>query len=237
MLEIIILGIIILLALAFLSKNKRPPSLGTLPYKMKDTLYSPAERSFLGVLDQAIGNDYRIFGHVRIADFIKVKKGLSNSERTTAQNKINSKHVDFLLCSKDDLSVKAAIELDDKSHNKKQRVNRDEFLKNVCIAADLPVIRFTAQATYNITEVKKDIYQSLKIPEKTENISPYQTPTRETKAALPTNNVAPDTSKKDCPKCLSPMMIRKAMKGKNAGKLFWGCTNYPKCKTIIPVNT
>jgi ribosomal protein L37AE/L43A len=33
-----------------------------------------------------------------------------------------------------------------------------------------------------------------------------------------------------CPKCGSPLVLRVAKKGANAGKKFYGCSNYPKCR-------
>jgi hypothetical protein len=39
--------------------------------------------------------------------------------------------------------------------------------------------------------------------------------------------------KKACPKCGSLLTLRKAKRGKNRGNKFWGCTSYPKCKTIV----
>ncbi|MDH5485209.1 MAG: NERD domain-containing protein [Gammaproteobacteria bacterium] len=33
-----------------------------------------------------------------------------------------------------------------------------------------------------------------------------------------------------CPRCGKPMVIRKAKKGSNAGKEFWGCSGFPTCK-------
>ena len=33
-----------------------------------------------------------------------------------------------------------------------------------------------------------------------------------------------------CPKCGSELVLRTANKGKNAGKCFWGCSGFPKCK-------
>lgn len=38
-----------------------------------------------------------------------------------------------------------------------------------------------------------------------------------------------------CPKCGASMVKRKATKGKNAGKEFWGCTNFPHCHGIIDI--
>ncbi len=34
---------------------------------------------------------------------------------------------------------------------------------------------------------------------------------------------------KKCPKCSAPMVLRQSVYGK-----FWGCSKYPKCKTIVP---
>jgi len=36
-----------------------------------------------------------------------------------------------------------------------------------------------------------------------------------------------------CPKCGSPMVIRTAKRGGNAGNSFWGCSQYPVCKGTI----
>ncbi len=38
-----------------------------------------------------------------------------------------------------------------------------------------------------------------------------------------------------CPKCKIPMVKRKAQKGANAGKEFWGCAHYPHCRQIINI--
>jgi hypothetical protein len=42
-----------------------------------------------------------------------------------------------------------------------------------------------------------------------------------------------DTNIRSCPKCGSEMVLRKATKGKNAGNNFWGCSQFPKCRTIL----
>lgn len=36
-----------------------------------------------------------------------------------------------------------------------------------------------------------------------------------------------------CPRCGADMVRRKAMKGKNSGKEFWGCSGYPKCRGTL----
>ena len=38
-----------------------------------------------------------------------------------------------------------------------------------------------------------------------------------------------------CPRCQNPMVIRKASKGKNAGKQFLGCSTFPKCRSTLSI--
>ena len=78
---------------------------GKISYERRDPLFSTAERSFLGVLEQILGKEYRIIGKVRMADIIRPRKGLSPSARTSALNRITSKHVDFAVCDPKTLQV------------------------------------------------------------------------------------------------------------------------------------
>ncbi|MEH6550648.1 MAG: NERD domain-containing protein [Pseudomonadales bacterium] len=43
------------------------------------------------------------------------------------------------------------------------------------------------------------------------------------------------SSEKSCPKCGNAMTMRKAKSGANAGNNFWGCSQFPKCRSIVPV--
>lgn len=40
---------------------------------------------------------------------------------------------------------------------------------------------------------------------------------------------------KTCPKCGSEMVLRTTKSGTNAGKQFWGCSKFPKCRSISVV--
>jgi restriction system protein len=43
-------------------------------------------------------------------------------------------------------------------------------------------------------------------------------------------------TRKFCPACEREMKVRTARRGRNAGNKFWGCTGYPKCKTVFPIS-
>ena len=42
-------------------------------------------------------------------------------------------------------------------------------------------------------------------------------------------------SDKVCPKCGSDMLLRESKKGANAGKKFWGCSTFPKCRAVANI--
>lgn len=124
------------------------------PYRRRKTLFTPAERSFLGVLDREALGRYRVFGKVALADLVEVSGAPSRSHRSAAFNRIAQKHVDFVLCKPDDLAVVAAIELNDASHAHGDRQARDAFIAGACRAAGLPLLRFPAKASYTTAEVR-----------------------------------------------------------------------------------
>ena len=39
-----------------------------------------------------------------------------------------------------------------------------------------------------------------------------------------------------CPKCSATMVKRQAKNGPHAGKLFWACSTYPKCRQVVAVS-
>ena len=40
----------------------------------------------------------------------------------------------------------------------------------------------------------------------------------------------------ECPLCGKPMLRRMQKKGQMQGREFWGCSDYPKCNGIRPMN-
>lgn len=39
-----------------------------------------------------------------------------------------------------------------------------------------------------------------------------------------------------CPKCGKPMLKRMQKKGREQGREFWGCSDYPNCNGLLPIN-
>jgi hypothetical protein len=131
------------------------------PYTKKPMLFSPAERLFLGVLEQAIGNDYRIFGKVQVADIVSVKPTADRSAWLGAFNPISAKNFDFVLCDKEHLSIRCVIDLNNTSHHLPQRQKQDTFVEGVCEALSLPFVQIQAPRQYSALELRKKILASL----------------------------------------------------------------------------
>ena len=224
--SLIIIAAVIVVIAVVLTKflQIRIPTSTAFPYQKIRALFTPAERSFLGVLHQAVGDNAAIFGKVRVADVVEPETGLNRSDRQSAFNRISGKHFDFLLCDKEDLSVICAVELDDRSHQSKSRHQRDEFLQGVCEAAGVPLVQVPAMSGYVIDVVKR-------------LIAPYFTTIGTTHQEPSPARQESENVSKVCPKCSASMVKRVAKKGTHAGEEFWACSAFPRCKTIEAITT
>jgi very-short-patch-repair endonuclease len=236
--SLLIVVIIVLVAAVLIAlKAKKPANDAGLAFEKRDPLFTPAERPFLGVLEQSLDRRYRVFGKVRLGDIVKPAKGLSNSKRATAQNKINQKHLDFVICSAADLAVIGVVELDDKSHEKEDRAGRDEFVDQALSGAKIPVIHFPVKKGYELQEVRAKLVEAFELvpnlSEKTavkEEVSVQQV--SQEVAEQRAENVAPV-----CPKCAANMVQRQAKNGSHEGKFFWACSTYPRCRQVVAIDT
>jgi hypothetical protein len=142
--------------LKFLARNRtRAAPAEQLHYRRRPALFTPAERSFTGVLDQVLDARYRVYGKVRVADLIEPLPGKDRRIWQKAFNCISAKHFDFVICNSSDLVPVVVIELDDSSHQKVKRQQRDEMLQQICGQVQLPLIHVPAQKGYKLAEVEE----------------------------------------------------------------------------------
>lgn len=53
----------------------------------------------------------------------------------------------------------------------------------------------------------------------------------------PSNSIQKSAvSQPNCPKCGNSMVLRVAKRGNKVGEKFWGCSKYPSCRTVLPIN-
>jgi hypothetical protein len=150
---------------ARLGNAVRPSGLSD-DFQSRKAIFSPAERSFLGVLDGVLPEGVTWLGKVRLGDVFVTRKGLTASRRATAWNRINQKHVDFLLVRSRDFAPLAGIELDDRSHEENARKDRDAFVDQVFRSSNLPLLHIRAQEAYNQAQLRTDIAKLFEAPKR-----------------------------------------------------------------------
>jgi hypothetical protein len=188
-----------------------------LPFRLRDDFLSAAEHSFYRVLLHAVGNRATVCPKVNLADIFFVVR---SNENQRWRNKIDRKHVDFLLCDPATMKPRCGVELDDSSHARPDRRERDEFVDQVFRAAGLPLVRVPAQSAYSPTALWSKLEQHLN------GIATVRSETS------PAATVSTATDVPQCPKCGIPMVQRTAKRGPNVGQSFFGCPNYPKCNAV-----
>ena len=124
------------------------------PYQAMPSLFSAAELKFRNSLEQTVGKRIRVYAKVRIADVVRVRRGLNSGRYYRAFNAIACKHLDYVLCEADSGAIIAVIELDDRSHQRADRRERDAFVDSVMKAAGIPILHFPVQSRYDPRELQ-----------------------------------------------------------------------------------
>lgn len=212
--------------LDWLSAKDEPGSGPTThPFKLRDDFLSKAEHSFYQVLRTVVGDQVLICPKVNLGDLFFVATGDHRKNRALA-NRIDRKHVDFLLCDPKTVRPLVGIELDDKSHEREDRKTRDELVEAVFAAAGLPLVRVQVKSGYAPSDVATLLKSHLG---STAAPAPAQT------APSSATSTTQDSAGPSCPKCGSKMLRRTAKSGANAGGHFWGCSNFPRCRSVLAI--
>ena len=153
--------VVVLVAIGALKRYVHGPATRSsdtenLPYALRRAVMSPAERSFFGILEEAVDRSkYYIFPQAPLASLVYVQKGTASYLRH--QNRIMSKVVDFILCSRDTVTPVLAIELDDSSHERDDRKERDAFVDGVMDKVGLPILHVKARKDYDAKALTESV--------------------------------------------------------------------------------
>ncbi len=132
-------------------------------YQAIPALFTPAEQLFLSSLEVALqGVPVRIYGKTRIADLIRVRRGLSRSDYAGAFSKIRSKHVDFVLVHPLTFAPLLVIELDDSTHEEYERKVRDAFVDEAMNQAGIPILHVPLRKRYLEQNLRTQIVEILR---------------------------------------------------------------------------
>ena len=136
--KLIILGLSVLgMALLFLFFYLIRPR-KKFPYERRELLTSNEFPFYQILYPLCEKHGWMLLVKMRLADILAVAPG--EKDYMAYFNKIKAKHTDFVLCDPDTLEVLAGVELDDPSHERPERIERDEFVDQVYAAAGIPLL-------------------------------------------------------------------------------------------------
>ena len=155
-----IVGLLMLVALLARKPNKPPANkepkqsvddMKVWPYVPRELMTAP-ERELYGRLRQALP-DYLIFSQVQLSRIIDVAP---EAEHQSWLNRINRMSVDFVVCAPDGAKILAAIELDDSSHEKAERIQADAKKDKALRSAGVPIIRWPVKGMPHVQQLRAD---------------------------------------------------------------------------------
>lgn len=120
------------------------------PYVARE-LFSKREEAFYRTLAMvAYQHGWLLLVKLRLADVLSVAPKTDNY--MSYFNKIKAKHTDFVLYDPKTLEVLCGVELDDPSHEREERKERDQFVDRAYMAAGIPLVHVWMEATHEELE-------------------------------------------------------------------------------------
>jgi hypothetical protein len=130
--------------------------IGDLPYYQNKFLMTQVENEFYRILQKVIPKGTIMIPQVSLSSLMKTND-------RSYRNKIDRKSVDFVLFKEYYFNPLLIIELDDSSHQKIDRIERDHFVDLALLKANLPIIHYKLQGNFNEEHLKSLIDSKMKI--------------------------------------------------------------------------
>ena len=222
----------LLLAAAIWKLLRRANPWSRAPYERQEYFLSPAEKAFYDVLDALVGEDVVICPKPAVREVLRVR-GNVRRDRQKYFNWISQKHVDFVLCDRETMQILCAVELDDSSHERADRRQRDAFMDKAFRKAKLPLFHIPCRKSYGAKELNElcsFLCQDLLVLEEGTTCSAGTICSAGTTRSAGTTCSALPL----CPDCGVPMVLRTASRGPHQGEQFNGCPNFPRCRRTRP---
>ena len=130
-------------------------------YFKKDDFLTLSEKKFFNVLKQITEDKFLIFPQVNLASLVDVNA--NRWETYKYRNPINRKTVDFCIFKKQILEPLLVIELDDFTHLRSDRMDRDKNVDKVLSQANIPILHVKTKDSDNIELLTKQIFEKISI--------------------------------------------------------------------------
>ncbi|MBF0189374.1 MAG: DUF2726 domain-containing protein, partial [Magnetococcales bacterium] len=148
---------VLMITIVIVMRSMRKSAKGELLYQKRNGLFFAEEIDFLRTLDQAVGEEYRVFGKALMTDILKVSPEIDGGQRRQAIDRIRTLYADFTLCDPETSSVVCIVLLVDSSRHGKEEEGQVDHFDRVCRQARLPLVSFPVKSSYDVEEVQRKI--------------------------------------------------------------------------------
>jgi len=129
-------------------------------YTAKSHIMTERETKFFKHLNDIFGSKFYVIPQVHLSSLLNHK--LKGQNWDSAFKHINGKSVDFVLLSKESTKPICAIELDDSSHDRLSRIERDGEVERIFAIAQIPLARFRHIEKLSNKEIVDTISEAIK---------------------------------------------------------------------------
>ena len=239
-----IVGIVLILAFV-LWKFVYTKTLNDMPFEKKHFFFTAKQRAFYQALQQSVSGKYIVFARVSLAEVIRTSRSISKKKRAAYMQKLQGIQAPFVLCEAQNLVIVAGVILDEQAQPDKQTLIERDYITQVFDVVGLPLLRFPVNNKYDVTLMEQSLYQQIEEPKPVpvqDVLNDVEEDTNEPVVELilkpmGENSEAISSQEQLCPKCGAPMQLKRAEKGRRAGKYFWMCSTFPTCKRAIPMES
>lgn len=154
--ELILFAMVSLVVIVALLASRLNDNSFPFPFDCKSAIFTPAEKNFQNLVEQAMGFEYRILNRVKVSDIVTIRNGVSNKASQAAVNSADKKYLDFVICEKGSMKLLGAIDLVD-TQGKGYKLKKDWFVSGALEAASIPHLRIKVKANYTVAEIRNCI--------------------------------------------------------------------------------
>ncbi|WP_269518856.1 DUF2726 domain-containing protein [Alteromonas sp. BMJM2] len=164
------------------------------PFRRKPQLFTQVEYSFLTLIEQAVGREFRVMCRVRLNDMVAVRQSTKKKTASQALSRAASRQLDFVLVEKDTMSPVLAIDLVHNQGKEGYKTQKDWFVTGALDAAGVPHVRIKVKSGYSIEDIRECLENKLvpyrRLQQKmaqqpTLNPEPTKRPTRPIRSSRP----------------------------------------------------
>ncbi len=143
------------------TNNQKTIKKSTYHYFAKNYIMTQRESEFFKQLNEMLGSKWYIIPQVHLSALLNHK--VKGQNWNAAFKHINGKSVDYVLLSKETMKPVCAIELDDSTHDRADRTERDMEVERIFASAKIPLARLRKPEEMSRQEIVNAIAQAIKV--------------------------------------------------------------------------